>query len=138
MRSKSLGWMYLLPKGPRNVSANTKYSLAVLLDEKRLRAIKGTPLEGKITPMFGGAIQALIMQVPADLGKKIVDEFSSARIDARGFIEEVPVAFKKSLFEEIVRFKSIEPDVVKAVMSKLPQIKAEAVKEEEYLPPPEL
>lgn len=82
--------------------------------------------------MFGGAIKVLIMQVPTELGKKIVDEFSSARIDARGFIEEVPVAFKKSLFE------SMEPEVMEKVMRRLPQIKAEAAKEEEYLPAPEL
>lgn len=108
------------------------------MDEKRLRAIKGTPLEDKITPMFGGAIKALILEVPSDLGKKIVGEFSSARIDARGFIEEVPVAFKKSLFEEIVRFKSIELKVVETVMRRLPEIKTEAAKEKEYLRPPEL
>lgn len=120
------------------MSSNINYSLAVLLDEKRLLEIKGTTLENRITPMFGGAIRALIIQVPAPLGKKIVGEFSSARIDARGYIEEVPIAFKKRLFEEIVRTKSIDSKVVESVMTMLPEIKAEAAKEEEYLPPPKL
>jgi len=118
--------------------SSNKYSISVLLDDKRLQAIKGTSLESKITPMFGGAIKAIILQVPADLGKKIVNEFSSARIDARGFIEEVPVAFKRKLFEEMVRIRSTGPNVVEAVMSKLPELKAEAAKEEEYIPPPQL
>ena len=113
------------------------YSIAVLLDDKRLQAIKGTTLESKITPMFGGAVKAIIVQVPTDLGKKIVAEFSSSRIDARGFIEETPVAFKRRLFEEIVHFKSIGPQVVEAVMCRLMEIKAEAANEEEYIPPPQ-
>ena len=120
------------------MSATQTYSLAVLLDEKRLKAVKGTKLEGLLTNMFGGAIKAFILSVPADQTKTLLSEFPRSRTDARGFIEELPVAFKRALFEEVVRSNSVGPTAMGKVIERLPEIKKSAASEEEYLPPPEL
>jgi hypothetical protein len=112
------------------------YSLAIILDDRRLEAIKGTPLEEKIMGMYGGAIKALILEVSEEQSKKILSEFDKARIDARGFLEEVPIAFKRAVFEEIAKSKSL--DVMDAVLNKLSEIKEAAKKESEYIPPPEI
>jgi hypothetical protein len=120
------------------MAAPSGYSLAVLLDERRLQAITGTPLEGKLTNMFGGAVKALILKVPPEKSKKILVEFPSSRIDARGFLEELPVAFKRALFDEIVHSKSIGSEVIDAVMGRIEEIKAAAANEEDYLPPPDI
>jgi len=112
--------------------------LAVLLDAKRLSDIKGSPLEGKVTDMFGGAIKALIMEVPEDLAGKIIDNLPGARLDARFFLEEVPIAFKRALFEKIKTMKSIGTEVIDAVFADLPKIKELAAKESESLPLPDI
>lgn len=112
--------------------------LAVLLDAKRFGDIKGSPLEGKVTDMFGGAIKALIMEVPEELAGKIIDALPGARLDARFFIEEVPIAFKRALFEKIKTMKSIGTDVIDAVFGELPKIKELAAKESEALPVPDI
>lgn len=112
--------------------------LAVLLDAKRLSDIKGSPLEDKVTDMFGGAIKALIMEVPDELAGKIIDNFPGARLDARFFLEEVPVAFKRALFEKIREKKSIGTEVIDAVLTELPKIKELAAKESESLPVPDI
>jgi hypothetical protein len=112
--------------------------LAVLLDAKRLADIKGTALEKKVTDMFGGAIKALIMDVPEEQTKKVLSAFPAARLDARFFLEEVPIAVKRAIFDEIKRTKSIEPKVIDAVMAKADQLKEAVAKESEYLPVPEI
>ena len=120
------------------MSAAQTYSLAVLLDDRRLSAIRGTKLEGLLTSMFGGAIKAFILTVPADQSKVLLSEFPRSRTDARGFIEELPVAFKRALFEEIVRSNSVGPEVTAKVIGRLAEVKKSAASEEEYLAPPEL
>lgn len=117
-------------------AAPQTYSLAVLMDEKRLGTIKGTALEGQLTDMFGGAIKAFILQVPAEKSKVILEAFPRSRIDARGFLEELPVSFKRVLFEEIAKSKSIGPEVFESVLGRLDHIKEEASKEEDRLTPP--
>jgi hypothetical protein len=112
------------------------YSLAIILDDKRLATIKGSALEEKITDMYGGAIKALILEVSEEQSKKMLSEFDKARIDARGFLEEVPVAFKRAIFEEIAKSKSL--DVIDNVLAKISEIKEAAKKESEYIPPPEV
>ncbi|MBC7106596.1 MAG: hypothetical protein H5T97_11715 [Firmicutes bacterium] len=115
------------------------YSLAVILDKKRLEGIRGTDLESKVTDMFGGAIQALIMDVPEErYDMRILAVVPGARIDGRIFLEEVPVAFKKAVYEEIRRLKSMGPEVLDAVFEKMAEIKQLAAQEQEYLPPPEV
>lgn len=112
--------------------------LAVLLDSKRLEDIKGTPLEEKITDMFGGAIKALVMEVPDEQTKKILSEFPGARLDARFFIEEAPVSFKRAVFEEIKKTKSIDPSVIDSVFARISEIKEAVAKESEFLPVPDV
>ncbi|MFZ6016257.1 MAG: DUF6955 family protein [Nitrospirota bacterium] len=112
--------------------------LAVLLDAKRLSDIKGSPLEGKVTDMFGGAIKALIMEVPDEQTNKIIEGLPGARLDARFFIEETPIAFKRALFEKIKTMKSIGSEVIDAVLADLPKIKEVAAKESESLPVPDI
>ncbi|MBM4140856.1 MAG: hypothetical protein FJ242_05090 [Nitrospira sp.] len=112
--------------------------LSVLLDAKRLSDLKGSPLEGKVTDMFGGALKALVMEVPEELAGKIIDNLPGARLDARFFIEEVPIAFKRALFEKIKTMKSIGTEVIDAVFADLPKIKELAAKESESLPVPDI
>ena len=92
------------------------YSLAVLLDTKRQAAIKGTGLEKMMTDMFGGAIKAFILTVTPEQSKKLLGAFTRSRTDSRGFLEELPISFKRALFDEIVRSKSIGPEVTEAVL----------------------
>ncbi|MGP8158721.1 MAG: DUF6955 family protein [Thermoplasmata archaeon] len=117
-------------------NAPSGYSLAVLLDESRRSVLRGTTLENRTTDMFGGSIKALILTVTPEQSKVIIAAFARARTDSRGFLEELPISFKRALFEEIVRSKSIGPEVIDAVLAKLDAIKVEASKEEDRLPPP--
>ncbi len=112
------------------------YYIGILLDEKRLEAIKGTPLEEKVQDMFGGALKMIAVEVSEDKANDILKAFDRARIDSRGFIEDLPVAFKRALFEEIVKSKSL--DVIDKVLAKIDEIKEAAAKESEYIPPPEI
>lgn len=113
-------------------------SIAVLLDEKRLAAIKGSGLEEKIVYLFGGGVKALILEIPEDRSKKILDAFGTARIDSRDFITDVPIAFNRTVFEEIAKSKSLGAEVIDGVLKRISEIKEAAAKEKEYLPPPEL
>lgn len=113
-------------------------SIAVLLDDKRLGAIKGSGLEEKIVHLFGGGVKALILEIPEDKSKEILDTFGTARIDSRDFITDVPIAFNRAVFEEIAKSKSLGVEVIDGVLKRIPEIKEAAAKEKEYLPPPEI
>ncbi len=110
----------------------------VVIDETRLKAIKGTPLEEKVEPIFGGALKRLVLEVPDDLGQKVIDQFTKARFDARGFIEETPAAFKRLVFKKIVEMKSLGPEVMEAALAELPSIKDDIAKEDKELPVPDI
>lgn len=110
----------------------------VVLDEKRLAAIKGTPLEEKIVPIFGGALKRVDIEVSDELGQKVIDQFSKARFDARGFIEETPNAFKRLVFKKLVELKSLGPEVLEKVIEEIPSIKDEIAKEDMVLPVPDV
>ncbi|WP_456328344.1 DUF6955 family protein [Archaeoglobus sp.] len=110
--------------------------IGIILDDKRYEQIKGTPLEEKIQYIFGGALRMLVVEVPEDKSQQILKAFDRARIDSRGFIEDLPVAFKRALFEEIAKAKSL--DVIDKILERLPEIQELAKKEEEYIPPPEI
>lgn len=112
--------------------------IAVLLDDKRLKALKGSGLEEKVVSLFGGGVRALNLEVPDDKAKEIVDLFSTARIDSRDFITDVPIAFNRTVFEEIAKSKSLGAKVIDSVLKRISEIKEAAAKEKEYLPPPEL
>ncbi len=110
--------------------------IGIILDEKRLEQVKGTPVEEKIQPIFGGTLKMLVVEVPDEKSQQILKEFERARIDSRGFIEDVPVAFRRAVFEEIAKAKSL--DVIDNVLQRLPEIQELAKKEAEYIPPPEI
>ncbi len=112
------------------------YYIGLILDEKRLEQIKGTPLEEKIQSLFGGQLKMLVVEVPDDKANEILKAFDRARIDSRGFLEDLPVAFKRALFEEVAKAKSL--DVIDKVLERLPEIQEAAKKESEYIPPPEI
>ncbi len=112
--------------------------ILVFLDERRMEKIKGTEVENKIKTMFGGELKCIEVDVPDELSQKILKTFDTARIDARGAITDLPVAFMRELFNSIAEKKSVGPEVIEAVLSKADEIKEMAAKESEYLPPPDI
>ena len=112
--------------------------MAVLLDDKRMDAVKGSGLEDKIDKMFGGALNAFTLEISDEKSKEILDTYFTARIDSRGFITDVPIAFNRILFEEISKTKSLGEEAINAVLARTDEIKEAAAKESEYLPAPEI
>jgi len=111
--------------------------IAVLLDEHRLRTLKGSGLEDKIEDMFGGALKAFTLDIPDAEASKVMSTFDTARVDSRGFITDVPIAFNRALFAEIAKAKSLGVDVIENVLKHSAEIKELAAKESEYLPAPD-
>ena len=112
--------------------------IVILLDDKRLNAIKGTEVEEKIVNLFGGTLKAINVEIPEEVEKKIMEAFTAARIDSRGAITDVPVAFNRVLFEEVAKHKSMGREALDAVISRADEIKEAAAKESESLPPPDI
>lgn len=110
----------------------------VIIDEKRLAAIKGTPIEEKVEPIFGGALKRVVIEVPDALGQKVIEQFSKARFDARGFIEETPAAFKRLVFKKILELKALTPEVLEKAIADVASIKDEVAKEDKELPIPDV
>ena len=113
-------------------------SIAVLLDDKRLAKIKGTDLEAKVDVMFGGQLSCFVLEMDDDKAKEVMDAFHTARVDSRGFITDVPIAFNRVLFEEIAKAKSLGAKPIDGVLSRVAEVKDLADKESEYLPCPEI
>ncbi len=114
------------------------YFMVVLLDDHRMAKLRGTGLEEHIKYMFGGELRLLEVEVNEELKDKILAEFETARVDSRGAITDVPVAFMRELFNQVVEKKSLGPEVVEGVLAKIDEIKEMAAKESEYLPAPEI
>ncbi len=114
------------------------YFMVVLLDDNRMGKLRGTGLEEHIKYMFGGELRLLEVEVTEELKDKILAEFETARVDSRGAITDVPVAFMRELFNQVVEKKSLGPEVVEGVLAKINEIKEMAAKESEYLPPPDI
>jgi len=110
----------------------------IIIDEKRMAAIKGTPLEEKVEPIFGGALKRLVIEVSDELGQKVIEQFSRARFDARGFIEETPAAFKRLVFKKVAEMKSLGPEVLEKAIEEIPSIQEEIEKEDRELPVPDI
>lgn len=110
----------------------------IIVDEKRLAAIKGTALEEKVEPIFGGALKRLVLEVSDELGQKVIDSFSKARFDARGYIEETPAAFKKLVFKKIIETKSLGQEAMEMALKEIDTIKDEVAKEDMELPAPDI
>jgi len=107
-----------------------RYRLALYLDEARLARLRGSPLEGLARPMFGGGLYVLVVEVGEGLGLEVLRRFPSARVDARGFIEDVPVSFRRALLEELTAGLGVEEAVQRALE------RARGGGEEEFVPPP--
>jgi hypothetical protein len=112
------------------------YKIGLLIDEKRYEAIKNLPFANQLKSMFGGEIKILDVEVDEDTAKKILQAFPSARVDARGYLEDLPVAFKKALFEAVVKTGSLGKEAFEEVFRNIETIKELAKKEKEYVPPP--
>ena len=112
--------------------------ILVLLDDKRMEKIKGSSIEEMVKSMFGGELKCLEVTIPEELSQKILKTFDTARIDARGAITDLPVAFMREFFNQIAEKKSVGADAIEGVLAKADQIKDLAAKESEYLPPPEI
>jgi hypothetical protein len=115
-----------------------EYILEIFLDDYRVEKIKGSPVEQKIETIFGGELKVLRVRVGEEVKNEVLKAFESARIDSRACITDTPVAFRRALFEEIAKQKSLNEEVVKAVLAKIDEIKELAAKESEYLPPPDI
>ncbi len=110
--------------------------IGVIIDEKRMEKIKGTPLEKEIKDMFGGALKMIAVPIPEEKSKEVLKAFDKARIDSRGYIEDVPVAFRRAVFEEMIKAKSL--NIIDNVLARISEIQEAAKKEDEYIPPPEV
>jgi len=110
----------------------------VLLDDKRMNALKGSGLEDKVEYMFGGNLRAFTMEMPDEKANAIMQEFDTARTDSRGCITDTPLAFNRTLFEEIAKAKSLGPEVVDNTLARAAEIKELAAKESDYLPAPDI
>ncbi len=115
-----------------------EYFMVVLLDDHRMSKIRGTGLEEHIKYMFGGELRLLEVKVDEETKDAILREFDTARVDSRGAITDLPVAFMRELFNQVVEKKSLGPEVVKAVLEFVVDDKETTEKESEYLPPPEI
>lgn len=115
-----------------------EYTIEVFLDEYRISKIKGTSVESKIESVFGGELKVLRIKVGEEMKTEILKAFESARVDSRACITDTPVAFRRALFEEIVKRKSLGEDAVKGVLERIAEVKEQAAKEAEYLPPPDI
>ncbi len=115
-----------------------EYILEVFLDDYRLSKIKGTTVEGKVEAIFGGELKVLRVKVGEEVKGEILKAFETARIDSRACITDTPVAFRRTLFEEIAKQKNLGEEVVKAVLARIDEIKELAAKEAEFLPAPEI
>lgn len=80
----------------------------------------------------------MVIEVPDELGQKVIEQFGKARFDARGFIEETPAAFKRLVFKKIVELKSLGPEVMEKAVAEIPSIKDDVAKEDKELPVPDI
>ncbi len=114
------------------------YFIDVLLDEGRLKAIQEAGLGDQIKYRFAGELKLVEVHVSEDTKNKVLQEFDTARTDSRNAITDVPVAFLRELYHQVVAKKSLGDDAVLAVLEKSAEIKDLAAKESEFLPAPEI
>jgi len=80
-----------------------------------------------VRPMFGGGLYVLVLELDDALGELVLRRFPSARVDARGFVEDLPASFRRVLFEELVARGEVEAAVLAAL---------ERASDDEEVPPP--
>jgi hypothetical protein len=73
------------------------------LVSRRLARLRGSPFEGFVRPMFGGGFTCLCWSWTAPWGELVLRRFPSVRVDARGFVADLPASFRGALFEELWR-----------------------------------
>ncbi|MFZ8839972.1 MAG: DUF6955 family protein [Pyrobaculum sp.] len=112
------------------------YKIGLLIDERRYEAVKNLPFASQLKSMFGGEIKMLEVEVDEETAKKILQAFPAARLDARGYLEDLPVAFKRALFEAVVKTRSTGKEALEEVFKNIEAVKELAKKEKEYVPPP--
>jgi len=59
-----------------------------------LARIRGAPFEGSVRPMFGGGLYVFVLELDDALGELVLRRFPSARVDAGGFVEDLPASFR--------------------------------------------
>ncbi len=114
------------------------YKIGLVLDEERLKQIRGTELEKEIKDLFGGALKIIDVEVTEEQAKKLMQLFPRVRIDARGYVEETPIAFRKALFRSVLNYGN-KKEALDAILNDeklLKEIKEMAAREDEYIPPP--
>jgi hypothetical protein len=47
---------------------------------------------GSVRPMFGGGL--CVLELDGVMGELVLRRFPSARVDARGFVEDLPASFR--------------------------------------------
>jgi len=68
-----------------------------------------------------------VLELDGVMGELVLRRFPSARVDARGFVEDLPASFRRVLFEELVARGEVEAAVLAAL---------DRASEEEEVPPP--
>jgi len=56
-----------------------------------------------------------VLELEDDLGELVLRRFPSARVDARGFVEDLLASFRRVLFEELVARGEVEAAVLAAL-----------------------
>jgi hypothetical protein len=113
------------------------YKIGLVLDEERLKLIKGTELEKELKDLFGGALKMIDVEITEEQAKKLMHLFPRVRIDARGYVKETPIVFRRELFKAVLS-KGTGKDAIDEILQseKINEIVKLAKTEDEYLPPP--
>jgi len=82
-----------------------------------IAGIRGSPFEGFVRRMFGGGLYVFVLELDGVLGELVLRRFPSARVDARGFVEDLPASFRCVLFEELVARGEVEAAVLAALVA---------------------
>ena len=102
-----------------------------------MKLIKGTELEKETKDLFGGALRMIDVEVTEEQAKKLMHLFPRVRIDARGYVEETPIVFRRELFKAVLS-KGTGKDAIDEILQseKINEIVKLSRTEDEYLPPP--
>ncbi|MFB6469764.1 MAG: hypothetical protein TU36_000775 [Vulcanisaeta sp. AZ3] len=112
------------------------YKIGLVIDDRRFEAIKDLSLASSLKSMFAGELRMLDIEVDDVTAKKILEAFPSARIDARGYLEDLPVSFKRALFDALVKNRGAVKEALEEILKNIERIKEQAQREKEYVPPP--
>jgi len=103
------------------------YKIGLFVRREAAGALRN--LADRLKPMFGGEVFLLVVDVDADAAERILSTFPSARVDARGFIEDLPVAFRRTLLKAIMETGNVGRAAFERVFAEIERIKGEAARE---------